>query len=158
MSKRPTSQLPVLILLSLLGLAAGPATGQSHVPPSSGSDPGSEGPWKLPGRDSELDRRIDQQRGVNRNAVWAIRCSIQEIEELGRIYVEDAADRSRYWIQLPSSVKIRAAHRESFGGRKKLKLRDLEVGQRLVVTLRQRDDEILKVQVRPPLRPRTPAE
>ena len=158
MPTKPTSKLPILLLLGLLALTVAALPAQTHIPPPSGSDPGNGGPWKLPGRDPELDRRIDQQRGVNRNAVWAIRCSIQEIEELGRIYVEDASDRSRYWIQLPTSVKIRAVHRQSFGGRKKLKLKDLEVGQRLVLTLRQRDDEILKVQVRPPLEPRSPAE
>ncbi len=158
MPTRPTPTRRTLFLVGILTFAAAAAHGQSHVPPSSGSDPASSGPWNLPGRDPDLEKKADDQLGAKRNAIWAIKCSIQEIEELGRIYVEDAADRSRYWIQLPSAVKIRAAHRQSFGGRKKLKLKDLEIGQRLVVTLRQRDDQILKVQVRPPLPPREPTE
>ena len=63
MPTRPTSKLPILILVGLLGLTVAAVPAQTHIPPPSGSDPGDAGPWKLPGRDPELDRRIAKALG-----------------------------------------------------------------------------------------------
>ena len=81
-----------------------------------------------------------------------LRCRILELEDLGRLYVEDVsgvAGGEPYWVQLPKDVKLLAEDPTRFDGRRKLKLEDLEIGQLLLITLRPGDGEILKVKVLP---------
>ncbi len=141
-----TVNLLLMALLPWLAMAV-PAIAQSD----GATDPGSTGPWKLPGRNGENDKGHHDERWSSQvGKLQSIRGQIHEVEELGRLLIEDASDKSQYWIQLPDSVKIRAADRSHFGGRKKLELKDLEVGQRIVLTLRRSDSEILKLVIRRP--------
>ena len=153
MRRTSTSTLPWSILILLSWGMTGPAYSQTG-----GVDgPGEAAPWSVEGKRPEPRRPVtvtDDRDGFwrdrdRRRMPEGIRCRILEVEELGRIYVEDLKGGEPYWIQLPDEVKIRTAHRDRFGGRKKLTLEDLEVGQRLVVTVRESDGEIVKVQVRP---------
>ncbi len=137
-----------LLLLAVLPWLAAEAECQTIKPPPK-SPPGSATPWSAPERfDPDNIPKTDGPEEAER--LRSLKCHIREIEELGRLYVEDAIDRSHYWIQLSNKVKIRAADPASFDGRKKLKVEDLAIGQRLVVTVRTKDEEILKVEVRPP--------
>jgi hypothetical protein len=151
--RRPSiATLPWLIVTLLPWWTAAAAHGQTD-----GVDgPGEAAPWSVEG-----SRPVPRRPATvtdDRDGFWrhrderlprSIKCQILEIEELDRIYVEDAAGGEPYWIQLSPEVKIRTAFPDSFGGRKKLTLEDLEVGQRLVVSVRPNDGEVVKVQVRP---------
>lgn len=158
----------VVALAALLPLIAAAAEGQSEdadpPPPGPGqSGLGRAAPWSVEGtpetpkpRPHTEDRDRDQL-----DELWSrmekrpseLRCRILELEELGRFYVEDVsgvAGGDPYWLQLPKGIKIVAESPARFGGRKKLKLEDLDVGQLLIITLRQRDGEMVKVRVRAP--------
>ncbi len=160
----------ILAALAALLLLTAVAEGQSdgvaprHQDPNDPGQtgPGQAAPWSVEGtptpsqrprtgkrdRDRERDdfrKRMDKLE----NGPRALRCQILEVEELGRIYVQEPLGDSPFWIQLPPKVKIRTIHPESFGGRKKLTIDDLEIGQQLVVTLKGNTDEIVKVMVRP---------
>ncbi len=130
---------------------------------------GPAAPWSVEGRPAPRGSRPktvrDREREEGRDLwdeYWSqkkkqpVRCKILEVEDLGRLYVEDVSGLARgvpYWVQLPKEVKLLAEDPTKFDGRKKLKLEDLEVGQLLLITLRPKDGEILKVKVRPPQEP-----
>ncbi len=135
------------IVLSVLGswhLGAG-VEGQTlggSDPPDTGGGPFSAPRWQHPD-----DDRSERQLKVKLKTSRSIRCEIQQVEEQGRLYVvEIAGRRDEYWIQLPNEIKIVTSAPQSFDGRKKLKIEDLEVGQRIDVTVRG-EDEIRKVRV-----------
>ncbi len=165
-TERPNLRIWILgAMAALLPLVAVVAEGQSDGasvprqtrPGDSGLGPAA--PWSVEG--SPLPPEDDGMRRKRpEDDLWGraersekrlprLRCQILEIEELGRIHVQEFPAGSPYWIQLPSEVKIRPARSSSFGGRRKLTLDDLEVGQRLVVTLKKGTDEIVKVVVSP---------
>ena len=164
MRRPPLPILRSLLPTLLLCLSADLAECQSDNPNSPndprGSDPGAV-PWSAPGTipGSGPGSAARQQRPPkdDRDDFWrrmdmkpkGLRFRLLEVEALGRLYVQDLSGVSRYWLQLSRQVKIRTAYPDSFGGRKKLKLKDLEVGQLLIVTLRRSDGEILTVVVRP---------
>ena len=149
MNRRRTSALHPLLFAALLICVADGAEAQS---PQLGDDRhGTDGTWDLgPKSEPKIDVEDDDPWGSKRKkSLRMIKCHLREVQELGRIYVQDFAGGHPYWIQLPDTVKIRAARKADFDGRKKLKLEDLEAGQRLELTLRRKDDEILVVKVRP---------
>ncbi len=141
--------LHLLLLAALVVLPAAEVEGQSDVPPGDDRH-GKEGTWDLgrkpPPPAPEKDfRETDLKKSLRR-----IRCDLHEVQDLGRIYVQELGGGAPYWIQLPNTVKIRAYSKADFDGRKKLKLEDLEAGQRLELTLRKKSDEIMIVRVRRP--------
>ncbi len=152
MRRQPIAFFPLLaVVLPLLAAAA--VEGQSD----GASGPGQAAPWSVEGSPNPPGRPDTGVR--DRDDYWErtsklekrsprLRCQILEVEELGRIYVQEASG-TPYWIQLPPEVKIRTIYRKSFDGRKKLTIDDFETGQHLVVTLRDDTDEIVKVMVRP---------
>ena len=131
--------------------------GQQTKPGDSGLGPAA--PWSVEGypepRDSQGVRRPPREGGLwprserRERPPLGLRCEILEIEELGRLYVQEIPAGQPFWLQLPDEVKLRSGRRSSFGGRKKLTLEDLEVGQRLVVKMKKGTDEIVKVLVSP---------
>ncbi len=158
---------------AVLVLIAAAAEGQSEgVTPryQDPNDPGQAGPgqaapWSVEGKprtppsrpnveDPDRDPLREYMRDLEKRHSGGLRCRIMEVQELGRLYVEDVsgiAGGDPYWLQLPKGVKLLAEDPDSFGGRKKLELEDLEIGQLLRVTLRERDGEIVKVKVRQPI-------
>lgn len=140
-----------LLFATLLFFAAAGVEAQTQLP---GDDRhGKAGTWDVgaksyPEIDDE-DSDSDPWESKRKKSLRMIKCHLRDIQELGRIYVQDVGGGNPYWIQLPDAVKIRAASKADFDGRKKLNLEDLEVGQRLELTLRKKDDEILVVRVRP---------
>ncbi len=152
----------VLALAAVGGATSGAQDPQQPPPDRPGQGgPGEAAPWSVEGKPTpRLPRpRETDERRRNMDEMWSkrdrerdqVRCRILEVEELGRIYVEDVsgfAGGSPYWIQLPDDVKLRAERASDFGGRKKLKVEDLDVGQLLIMTLREHTDEIVKVRVR----------
>jgi len=134
----------VLLVLGTQHLGAsieGQTTGGSD-PPDTGSAPWSTPKWQHPD-----DDRSDSQLKVKIRTSRSFRCEIQQVEEQGRLYVvELAGRREEYWIQLPNEIKIVTSTPQRFDGRKKLKVEDLEVGQRIEVTVRG-EDTIRKVRV-----------
>ena len=144
--RQRSANLTHLLLFALLPWITVASGARAQTDGSTG--PGSTGPWQIPRNVPETDEDSDDFWGSSVNKLQSIRGVIHEIEELGRIFIEDSADGLQYWIQLPNSVKIRAADRSTFGGRKKLKIEDLAAGQRILLTLRKDDGEILKLVVR----------
>ena len=153
MRKRRIATSALLLIALLPLLTADVIEGQSV-----GVDgPGEAAPWSVEGSPTPMRRPDTPKRATDdfwermeqqRRGPPGLRCRILEVEELGRINVqEDSGDV--YWIQLPPEVKIRTHHRGSFDGRRKLTIDDLEAGQRLVVTLKDNTDEIVKVMVTP---------
>lgn len=78
------------------------------------------------------------------------RCVIREFRPNGAVKVEQPDGRVHY-LNLTRKVPIRARHKEDFDGRKKLRLSDLRVGQRLEVTHVKNTDAVLRIKV---LRPK----
>ena len=132
--------------------------------------PGKAAPWSVEGEpktppprpkteDLDRDPLVKFMRNLWKQPSGGLRCKILEVQELGRLYVEDVsgvAGGTPYWLQLPEEVKLFADDARNFGGRKKLKLEDLEIGQLLIVTLKERTGEIAKVRVRQPKLVRQP--
>ncbi len=162
MHQPKVSVLRPLLPILLLGLSADLAECQT----GGATGPGKAAPWSVEGTPTppqrpeidvrHRDRDWKRREFWNKNAIEErrLQCRILEVEDLGRIYVEDVSGGSPYWIQLPEEVKIRTTDRASFGGRGRLKLEDLAAGQLLVITLRRRDGEILVVRVLPQPRPK----
>ncbi len=154
--RKSTNVFSLLLVVMLPWFSAAGAQGQSDGV----EGPGEAAPWSVEGKPTPSSRPEGPYRGRGRGVDddWGnlekskrelrLRCQIHEVEELGRIYVQEPSG-SPYWIQLPPEVKIRTNYRDHFDGRKKLTIEDLEAGQRLVVTLRRSDEEIVKVMVRP---------
>ena len=153
MGRRPATIFRLTLVVTFLATLPVGALAQSD----GATAPGSTGPWKIPERDRSQDEDSGDPLGGRARQLDSIRGVIHDLEELGRLFIEDAADGSQYWIQLPDSVKIRAADRKLFGGRKQLKLEDLEIGQRIELTLRKSTGEILKLVVRRPAPAPAPA-
>ncbi len=156
--QRQPATFPLLLAVLLSLFAATVVAGQSD----GAAGPGKAAPWSIEGspdpprRPDTPDRVGDRERDEfwdkmdkHEKGPRGLRCQILEVQELGRLYVQDDSGIDPYWIQLPPDVKIRTLYRKSFNGRKKLTIDDLEVGQHLVVTLKDGTDEIVKVMVRP---------
>lgn len=151
-----------LIVASLGAQTTGQTPTRATEPPDDDLGPGRGAPWSVegtpktgPGR-PEVDDRAGFPSAGRKREKWPERsskklvCELLEVEELGRLYVQDTSGTAPYWIQLPKEVKIRTSKPDSFGGRKVLELDDLEAGQKLMVSLRKKDGEIIRVQVYPP--------
>ncbi len=151
--------LRALFVAALLLIPAAGAVAQSDMP--SDDRHGKEGTWNLEpkplppptkGRDRDRSRARHKEEdpfASERKKMRVIKCHLREVQELGRIYVEEISGGPAYWVQLPDTVKIRAFRRADFDGRRKLKLEDLEAGQRLELKLKKDDDQVQVVRVRP---------
>ena len=141
--------LPLAAALLLIPVAA--AEAQDDLP--SDDRHGKEGTWNLgPKQHPRLPPMEEDEEGrftFDHKNRRVIDCHLREVQELGRIYVQELSGAPAYWIQLPDDVRIRAVRKADFDGRRKLKLEDLKAGQRLKLTLRKTHDEILVVRVRP---------
>ena len=142
--------LHLLLCAVFLSFAAADTAGQSGLP--SDDRHGKDGTWDVGGKKTPPtdDENENFWASQGKKSLREIKCYLREVADLGRIYVEDASGGAPYWIQLPDSVKLRAASKADFDGRKKLKLEDLEAGQRLELTLRKKSDEVMIVRVRRP--------
>ena len=132
--------------------------------------PGQAAPWSVEGEpktppprpkteDLDRDPLVKFMRSLRKQPSGGVRCKILEVQDLGRLYVEDIsgiAGGTPYWLQLPEEVKLVAHDPRKFDGRKKLDLDDLAIGQLLIVTLKERTGEIVKVRVRQPTLVRQP--
>ena len=145
-----------LLAAALLLFPAAGAEAQSGLPEDDRH--GKEGTWNLgpkefPPTDEKRKKRGEKEDdpfASVREKMRVIDCHLREVQELGRIYVQELSGGPAYWVQLPDDVKIRAFRRADFDGRKKLKLEDLEAGQQLELKLRKDDDQVQVVRVKRP--------
>ena len=77
-----------------------------------------------------------------------IKCTIAQVDAAGsRLVLVDHETETPHEVELDDTVKLRARKKKDFGGRKKLGLADLRVGQELKVTVLVADGSISKITV-----------
>lgn len=91
-----------------------------------------------------------EQDGLDPRALVGFRkCEITEVRADRTIIVWDELDQATHQIHLSPKIKLRAAKKRQFDGRKKLVFEDLAEGQRVKVSFRKNDGSILQIDVLP---------
>lgn len=97
---------------------------------------GAQSPW-----DSEEDGQYPTE--VTRS----VKLVVKEINPNGSVVFLDTEREESVAVQITEKVDLTAKKKKDFGGRKKLELADLAVGQIVKLRYRTSDGEILSIQV-----------
>ena len=97
---------------------------------------GAQSPW-----DSDEDGQYPTE--VTRS----VKLVIKEINQDGSVVLLDIEREESVAVQLSEKVELSALKKKDFGGRKKLEVADLKVGQIVKVRYRTSDGQVLSIKV-----------